>query len=216
MKTGSSIHTNQEWRYLRMANDFLTAVKQRRTIYGISNKTPVSNERIVEMIQDAVKHTPSAFNSQSARVVVLFQEHHNKLWDITKEILKVIVPTENFESTEQRINSFRSGYGTVMFFEDLAVIEAMQTNFATYQDRFPIWSQQSSGILQFIVWTSLEIEGFGASLQHYNPLIDEKVRAEWGIPETWQLVAQMPFGKPTAPPGDKEFKPLEERVKVFK
>jgi predicted oxidoreductase (fatty acid repression mutant protein) len=128
----------------------------------------------------------------------------------------VIVPAENFESTEQRINSFRSGYGTVMFFEDLAVIEAMQTKFATYQDRFPTWSQQSSGMLQFVVWTSLEIEGFGVSLQHYNPLIDEKVRAEWGIPETWQLVAQMPFGKPTAPPGDKEFKPLEERVKVFK
>jgi predicted oxidoreductase (fatty acid repression mutant protein) len=198
-----------------MADDFLTAVRERRTIYGISNESPVSNDRILAIIQEAVKYTPSAFNSQSARVVVLFQQHHNRLWDITKEILKVIVPEENFQSTEQRLNSFRSGYGTVMFFEDLAVIEAMQANFVTYQDRFPTWSQQSSGMLQYVVWTSLETVGFGASLQHYNPLIDEKVKAEWRIPETWQLIAQMPFGKPTAPPRDKDFKPLEERIKVF-
>jgi predicted oxidoreductase (fatty acid repression mutant protein) len=49
-----------------MTNDFLTAVKRRRTIYGISNESPVSNERIVEMIQDAVKHTPSAFISKTS------------------------------------------------------------------------------------------------------------------------------------------------------
>jgi predicted oxidoreductase (fatty acid repression mutant protein) len=198
-----------------MADDFLAAVRERRTIYGISNEAPVSNDRILTIIQEAVKYTPSAFNSQSARVVILFQEQHNRLWNITKEILKVIVPEENFQSTEQRINSFRSGYGTVMFFEDLAVIEAMQANLVTYQDRFPTWSQQSSGMLQYVVWTSLETVGFGASLQHYNPLIDEKVKAEWHIPETWQLIAQMPFGKPTAQPNEKDFKPLEERIKVF-
>jgi predicted oxidoreductase (fatty acid repression mutant protein) len=69
---------------------------------------------------------------------------------------------------------------------------------------------------QYVVWTSLEIEGLGASLQHYNPLIDADVRKEWNIPDSWNLVAQMPFGKIVAPAGEKEFQPLEERIKVFK
>jgi predicted oxidoreductase (fatty acid repression mutant protein) len=31
-----------------------------------------------------------------------------------------------------------------------------------------------------------------------------------------QLITQMPFVKPTSAPGDKEFKPLAERVKLHK
>lgn len=71
-------------------------------------------------------------------------------------------------------------------------------------------------MLQFVIWTALENEGLGASVQHYNPLIDEKVKTSWIIPQSWKLIAQMPFGKPTAPAGEKEFKPLEERIKVSK
>jgi predicted oxidoreductase (fatty acid repression mutant protein) len=78
-----------------------------------------------------------------------------------------------------------------------------------------VWAQQSNGILQYIIWTSLQEEGLGASLQHYNPLIDSEVKTQWNVPDSWELIAQMPFGKPTAPPGDKEFMPLEERVKIF-
>lgn len=111
---------------------------------------------------------------------------------------------------------FRSGYGTILFFEDDAVIKSLQEQFELYKDNFPIWSQQSSGMLQFAIWTALELEGLGASLQHYNPLIDEAVKAEWNIPESWRLIAQMPFGNPTAEPGEKDFQPIEERVKVFK
>jgi predicted oxidoreductase (fatty acid repression mutant protein) len=52
--------------------DFYTAVADRRSIYGISKEAVVSNERIQEVVNYAVKHTPLAFNSQSARVIVLF------------------------------------------------------------------------------------------------------------------------------------------------
>lgn len=199
-----------------MAKDFYTAVEDRRTIYGLSKEAVVSNERIQEVVNYAVKHTPSAFNSQSARAVILLGEHHDKLWDLTKETLRKIVPEDQFAPTEERMNSFHSAYGTVLFFEDENVIKSFQEQFALYKDNFPIWSQQSSGMLQYIVWTSLENEGFGASLQHYNPLIDDQVRKEWNIPSNWKLIAQMPFGKPTAPAGDKAFQPLEDRVKVFK
>jgi Predicted oxidoreductase related to nitroreductase len=69
---------------------------------------------------------------------------------------------------------------------------------------------------QYVIWTSLESEGLGASLQHYNELIEEEVKKEWGMPNNWKLIAQMPFGKPTAQPGEKEYKPISDRVKVFK
>jgi predicted oxidoreductase (fatty acid repression mutant protein) len=199
-----------------MKKDFYSAVEDRRSFYGISKETVVSDERISEIIDHAVKHSPYAFNSQSGRVVLLLGKHHDRLWDIAKEVLKKIVPADKFSSTEDKINSFRSGYGTVLFFEDNSVIESLQQQFALYKDNFPIWSQQASGILQYVIWTSLEIEGFGVSLQHYTELIEADVKKEWNIPNNWKLIAQMPFGKPIAQPNEKQFQPLETRIKVFK
>ncbi|MCB2311434.1 nitroreductase family protein [Clostridium tagluense] len=199
-----------------MKKDFYTAVAERRSFYGISKEKVTTDEVIKEVIEQAVKNTPSSFNSQSARVVLLLEKHHDKLWDITKETLRKIVPADKFGETEDKINSFRNGYGTVLFFEDVTVIESLQSQFALYKDNFPVWSQQSSGMHQYVIWTALEIEGFGASLQHYNELIEEDVKKEWNVPGNWKLIAQMPFGKPTAQPDEKQFQPLEDRIKVFK
>jgi predicted oxidoreductase (fatty acid repression mutant protein) len=199
-----------------MSKDLYSAIKERRSIYGLNKEVVVSDERIAEVISNSVQHTPSAFNSQSARVVVLFGKQHNRLWDITMDALRKVVPADSFSQTEDRINSFKNAYGTVLYFEDQSVIEGLQAQFALYKDNFPIWSQQSSGMLQYVVWTSLEAEGLGASLQHYNPLIDEDVRKEWSVPSNWKLIAQMPFGNITAPAGEKQFNPLDARVKVFK
>jgi uncharacterized protein len=199
-----------------MSKDFFTAVADRRSFYGISKESSVSDARIQEVIEHAVLNAPSAFNSQSARVVLLLGENHDQLWDITKEALRKIVPADQFGASEDRINSFRNGYGTVLFFEDNDVVEYLQKEFETYKDNFPVWSNQSSAMHQFVVWTGLEIEGLGASLQHYNELIEEDVKKAWDIPNGWKLIAQMPFGKPVVEPGKKEFQPLENRVKIFK
>ncbi|OPA81215.1 nitroreductase [Paenibacillus selenitireducens] len=196
--------------------DFVTAIQGRRTYYGISKDSVIGDDRIQEVVGEALKYTPSSFNSQSARVVVLLQEQHNKLWDLTKETLRKIVPADSFGPTEEKMESFKSGYGTVLFFEDQSVIQGLQEKFASYKDNFPIWSQQSSGMLQYVVWTSLEKEGLGASLQHYNPLIDEQVSKEWNVPASWKLIAQMPFGKPTAQPGEKQYPPVDQHMKVYK
>ncbi len=194
----------------------MEAIKNRRSYYGISKEQVISDERIQEIVNEAVKHTPSAFNSQSARLVVLLGEQHDKFWNLTEDVLREVVPAEHFAPTAEKMESFRSGYGTVLFFEDAAVIEGLQAQFPIYKDNFPGFSAHSSGMHQLVVWTALELEGFGASLQHYNPIIDQRVASEWNLPESWSLVAQMPFGKPTFEPGEKEFQPLEDRVKVFK
>lgn len=199
-----------------MAKDFLTAVADRRSLYAISKEPVISDDKLKQIIEHALTYTPSAFNSQSARLVLLLGEKHDRLWDITEEALRKIVPADNFAPTAEKIQSFRNGYGSVLYFEDSNVIESLQQNFASYKDNFPIWSQQSSGMLQFVIWTALETEGLGASLQHYNELIETTVKKEWEIPDNWKLIAQMPFGKPTAAPGEKEVLPLEERFRLIK
>lgn len=199
-----------------MEKTFYSAVQQRRSVYGISKDPVISDEKIKEIVTHALTYAPSAFNSQSARVFVLLGEQHDRLWEITKETLRKIVPPAQFSSTEEKINSFKSGYGSVLYFEDQTVVQGLQNKFPLYKENFPIWSQQASGMLQFIIWTALEIEGFGVSLQHYSPLIDEEVRKTWNVPDTWKFIAQMPFGKPTAEPEEKQVQPLEARMKLFK
>lgn len=200
-----------------MKSEFWNAVKGRRSYYNISKDTVATDERIQEIVGEAVKYVPSAFNSQSARVVILLGEQHERLWDIAKAELKKIVPTASFQATEDKINgSFRSGYGSILYFEDTDVVKGLQENFPLYRDNFSLWSNQSSGMLQFTIWTALELEGFGATLQHYNPVIDEAVKLAWEIKNSWKLIAQMPFGKPVLHPDPKEFQPLTERIKVFK
>lgn len=198
-----------------MNSAFLQAIKNRRSIYAISKENPASNETIKEIINEAVLHTPSAFNSQSTRIVLLLGEKHDKVWELTKDALRKVVPAENFSSTEEKINSFKAGYGTILFYEDQTVVKGLQEAYALYADNFPVWSEHTSAMHQLVIWTALTEAGYGASLQHYNPLIDDSIQQQWEIPGSWKLIAQMPFGKPAAPAGEKEFKPLEERIKIF-
>ena len=199
-----------------MEKTFLEAMRDRRTVYTISGGSPVSDERIEEAVGAAVRNAPSAFNSQSARAVLLCGEAHRKLWSIVMEALRKIVPAESFAKTEEKVNSFAAGHGTVLYFDDTETTEALMEKFPAYRDNFPTWAQQSNGMLQFAVWTMLEQEGLGASLQHYNPLVDSEVKAAWKLPQSWKLIAEMPFGEPTGKPGPKDFLPLEKRLLIFR
>lgn len=200
-----------------MKRTFAEALEHRRSYYSISNDSPVQDEEIVHIIRTAVKHVPSAFNSQTTRVVLLLGDEHQKLWNIVKGELKAMLPEDRFEQSKEKIDgSFSCGYGTILFFEDQSVVEGLQKAFPSYSGNFPVWSQHTSGMHQLAVWTMLEDKGLGASLQHYNPLIDEEVHRTWQLPEAWKLIAQMPFGTPTAEPGEKEVKELSERIKVFR
>ncbi|WP_352310015.1 nitroreductase family protein [Psychrobacter sp. W2-37-MNA-CIBAN-0211] len=196
--------------------DLQQLAEKRRSIYALSNQLPVSNDEVVKLVEHAMLHTPSAFNSQSARIVVLFGDDHNKLWDITEETLKAIVgDEEKFKGTKDKIAGFRAGAGTVLFFEDKGVVRSMQEAAPLYADKFPIWSHQTSAMHQYVIWTALASLDIGANLQHYNPVIDQKVAEEWNVSEDWELNAQMVFGAIEQPAGDKAFKPVEERMKVF-
>ena len=54
----------------------------RRSVYALNKDLPIAASEVAQIVEHAVKHTPSPFNSQSTRAVVLFGAEHEKLWDI--------------------------------------------------------------------------------------------------------------------------------------
>ena len=188
--------------------------QNRRSVYALGKNLPISEQEVLEIIDNAVKYSPSAFNSQTAHAVVLLGENHQKLWNITFGELEKFLPNEEAKAvTKGKIDSFAAAYGTILFFEDHDVVKGLQEQFPAYADNFPIWSEQSTGIASFAVWNALAEAGVGANIQHYNPVIDEKVAAEWNIPANLVLRAQMPFGEKL-----QEAAPIERtsRVRVVK
>lgn len=174
---------------------FLEATAARRSVYTLTPEIPISDARVQELLIHAARHVPSSFDSQSTRIVALLNKDHEDFWDMTMEILRPHLDSEEkTKHTEGRINGFRSGHGTILFFEDPNSVKALQSKFQQYADKFPFWSTETNAMHQYVLWTALEAEGCGANLQHYNPLVDIRAKEKWGINMEWQLQSQLVFG----------------------
>ena len=160
---------------------FYELAKKRRSIYHLGKNVNQSNDEIVQLIKDIVDQTPSSFHSQTSRVVILLGKEHDALWEIVRETLRPLVADGNFEATDQKVNSFKAAKGTVLFYEDKDVVGGLQKQFPLYADNFPVWSEHSTGLTQYAVWLALAEVDIGASLQHYNPIIDAEVAKRWEI-----------------------------------
>ncbi|WP_312331732.1 nitroreductase family protein [Acinetobacter variabilis] len=199
-----------------MSNQFLDLITKRRTIYAIGKNVEQSPEYLTDLIQNAIKQSPSSFNSQSSRAVILFNGEHEKFWGFVADKLKSYAKDEESAAkTTAKMATFAAGTGTVLFFEDQNVVKGLQEQFPSYAENFPIWAEHSTAIAQFSTWTALHTEGLGASLQHYNPIVDEQVHAEWDIPENWKLRAQLVFGSVEGETRAKDYLEDDQRFKVF-
>ncbi|PTK57919.1 nitroreductase family protein, partial [Staphylococcus nepalensis] len=187
------------------------------TVYSLDKEISISDKEVENIIEHAIKHVPSSFNSQSTRVVLLLNNNHDKFWEIAKEELKnVMGPDRDFQPTADKIDNFKHSHGTILFFEDEEVIEGLQNQMPNYAENFAVWSNQTNAMHQFAIWTALSTEGIGASLQHYNPLVDVAVAEAFDIPKTWKLVGQMPFGNVREEAGEKEFNDVSKRFLIRK
>ena len=195
-------------------NALAQAIAGRRSVYALNRELPLPPGDIVATIEHALRHAPSAFNSQSTRLLVLFGAEHEKLWDLTADALRAVVPAEAFAPTAEKIAGFRAAAGTVLFFEDRNIIKGLQERFPSYADTFPGSADQAGAMLQYALWTLFSAAGIGANLQHYNPLIDDAVATRWHIPANWHLRAQLVFGGIAAAPGEKDITPLQGRLRV--
>lgn len=187
----------------------LEALKARRSYYAICKELPVKEEKVIELVKEAAELVPDAFNMKSSRVVLALGEKQDQLWDAIYDVFGGKVARE-------KINSFRDGAGTVLYFYDSAVVKQMQEQFAFYADNFPGWAVQASAMLQISIWSALRELGIGASLQHYNPVIDETVRKLFDLPKSYVLVSQMPFGGIVKEPEEKNKEDISKRVRIVK
>jgi len=184
------------------------SLKQRRSIYDINKKLPVEEKVVFDFIKEATELVPDAFNMKSSRVVVVTKEKQDLLWDKIYEVFEGQVPRE-------KIDGFKNGYGTILYFVDNNVVKALQEQFPTYAPKFTEWSKQSAGMLELSIWSGLKELGIGASLQHYNPVIDNMVKELFDIPENYELNAEMPFGGINSEPNAKEKEDISLRVKFL-
>lgn len=182
-------------------------IADRRSVYALGKNIPVSDDELVEFIRRTTELVPDAFNMKSQRVVVALGDKQDALWDAVYDAFGGKVARE-------KIDGFKAAHGTVLFFYDQDVIDTMQKNVPAYAQNFPVWAQQSNGMLQFSVWTGLRSLGIGANLQHYNPVIDDAVKQLLDVPSNYVLVAQMPFGSIEAQPDPKVAEDIDARVIV--
>lgn len=94
---------------------FLDAIKIRRSTLALAKESPISDDRIVMIVNHAIKHAPSPFNVSSCRAIVLFGAEHDKLWDIGMEACQKSLPPPAFEQYKPKLQGYHDAYGTVRY-----------------------------------------------------------------------------------------------------
>lgn len=200
-----------------MNSQFNSLAANRRSIYALGDNLSQTPEEIFDLVKQTIKNSPTAFNSQTVRAVVLFGKSSDKVWEIVEDALRKIAKSPDaFEQTKSKIDSFKAGYGTILYFTDTTIVHQLENDYPSYAANFANWAEQGLGGAQQAVWTALAEQGIGASLQHYNPLIDDAIHQVFDLPADWQLRAEMPFGSIEAPAGEKAQLDDEEMFKLIK
>ena len=200
-----------------MKTELLKLEKMRRSIYALGRNVNPTPDELADFIKETVKWTPSPFNNQTTRVMMLFNQHQNQIWELIGKVLKNKIGITNYEKgTAQKIAGFKAGFATILFFTDLDVVRNFEKQFPTYKAHFYNWSEQAQGNAQYAVWTGLAENRIGANLQHYNPLIDSAVDKAFNVPKNWQLQSEMVIGSIEKPAGQKSFLADGQRFIVLK
>ncbi|HHX37788.1 MAG TPA: nitroreductase family protein [Clostridiaceae bacterium] len=186
----------------------IDALAKRRSYYNINRELPVEIDQVFDLVDKITELVPDAFNMKSSRVVVVTGEHQDKLWDTIYDVFEGKVSRE-------KIDGFKTGNGTILYFYDADVVANLQEQFPNYAHNFPLWANQAVGMLQISIWSALRELNIGASLQHYNPVIDDAVKKMFDLPASWTLNAQMPFGGIESEPEPKESENIRERVRII-
>lgn len=196
-------------------SEFTDLVKNRRTTYAISNQTELTHSEIVARIREVVKDVPTANNSQTTRVVVVFGEENVKLWDHIFNIQKDVMQGAMWDMMSGVMQAAKGGVGTILFFEDN---EAVEKNIGK-NERATVYKQHNDANTQYALWLALTELGLGANLQHMNigfeQGFDKSIKEMFDLPASYEMVAQMPFGSIQAKAGEKTYIDTNEQVRVI-
>ena len=184
--------------------EFRDAVSARRSEYMLDSQG-VDVDAVVSVLRGIAGKVPSSFNAQSARMFVLAGEDHRRFWGIVEDVLRERSrDPERFRGTQAKLAGFSAAAGTILFYEVDAKTEELMEEHPSYRDLFPQWAEHGNAMMQFAFWTAIADMELGANIQHYNPIVDERVAEEFGIPDGYRLIAQMVFGRVVTPAGPKD------------
>ena len=130
-----------------MSQQFQSLIENRRTIYHIGKNVQLSTQDLTHLIENAIEHAPSAFNSQTSRAVILFHAEHEAFWTLAFDQLKQFLPDDEAkERTQAKLNSFSAGIATILFFEDTDVVKGLQTQ-SHYMPTISLFGQNIRQVL---------------------------------------------------------------------
>lgn len=219
---------------LFQSNHVLKAAVQRRSVYHLKNKIPMSENTLIQLIKESVREAPTAFNEQAVRAVVLLNGHHTAFWKLLNHICHNIFSIKNFKNNYQpKIISFSHAFGTILFFTDKNVVQNYNNTINMFGLRsFINWSEQAQGNAQYLTWLVLAEHHIGASIHHYDAALDNSIetrhlkvdphalqrtiKAKLHLPNSWDLRTEMVFGEIEERPGRKGMIPDSKRFRIFK
>ena len=148
-------------------------------------------------------------------MVVLFDEANEKFWNHIYDVQKELLEGEMWDMMSGIMTGAKNGIGTVLFFEDLDATKKMPTQ----GTRTEAYKQNNNANAQYAVWLALAEMSLGASLQHFNvgyeQGFDKGTKEMFNLPESYEMLAQMPFGSVEQEIDEKEHIDTDVQVKVF-
>lgn len=106
-----------------------------------------------------------------------------------------------------------------MFWTSEDSIKKSQETHASAAHVLPQFAEHTTGMAQILVWTALELEGFGANLQHMGavPGVEAALHKFLDVPSDYTLKANLNFGEEAQSHPEKPEKlPFSETLKVVK
>jgi predicted oxidoreductase (fatty acid repression mutant protein) len=100
-------------------SEFIKAIGYRRTVYPLSDKVDVSDDRIEEIVKEVLSVAPSSYNNQPMRVAIMLGGEHKKLWKIIRDQALPLLQGAGEQVVAmmtQRFDMFEAAYGSVSLF----------------------------------------------------------------------------------------------------
>lgn len=193
-------------------SEFVKLMQNRRSIYDVGTNTDVTVQDVVNRLKEVAKEVPNAFGIQTTRYVVVSGEKNQALWELLHNAQKEVLSPEMYERMKKQLVNGKNGLGTILLFESREAVESMPSN----ELRQTLYKENNHGIAVAAVWLALTELGLGTNLQHFNvgykQGFDKPVRDLLGLPDDFEMLAQMYFGSIETPASPKETMPVDEQV----
>lgn len=101
-------------RFIMDSSDLLKLLLKRRTTHYLGKDQELDKQVVIKILRETLLVSPSFFNAQTTRIVLLLDEENEKLWELVKECLEKHTKERSLApDTVEKLNGFKQANGTV-------------------------------------------------------------------------------------------------------